>query len=366
MYTLDLILRFAAVSQLVLIVVILVKEHRDKLSGVLAALFALSVACYLVGTPVLRYWHWGVWSYPFLVGAKASPVLFWLLAKSLFEDSFRFRWYYVFILLVVELLDFGMGLHRDVGGIVSAAADRQAGDLVGALVPRLLVFAFVFLGLFAAMKDWRADLVESRRRFRFALLVTTGGYMVVIASGTLILAGAGMPPPIIIQALNAAAIFVMTFIFNLRLLSLQAGFLATAVAKGRSADVPSVTSSKAIEDLQRLMKEERVFSEEALTIRKLADKLGQQEYRLRRLINIHLGYRNFNDFLNHYRIAEATERLTDPKSRHLPVLTIAMDAGYRSLAPFNKAFKQIHGLTPTEYRKSKVSAAPEAQSPDIT
>ena len=65
-----------------------------------------------------------------------------------------------------------------------------------------------------------------------------------------------------------------------------------------------------------------------------------------------LGYRNFSDFLNRYRIEEATRRLCDPAEAGLPVLTIAMDAGFRSLAPFNRSFKERYQVTPSAYRAS--------------
>jgi AraC-like DNA-binding protein len=39
----------------------------------------------------------------------------------------------------------------------------------------------------------------------------------------------------------------------------------------------------------------------------------------------------------------------------VPVLTIALDAGFQSIGPFNRAFKTETGLTPTEYRKQAES-----------
>ena len=89
----------------------------------------------------------------------------------------------------------------------------------------------------------------------------------------------------------------------------------------------------------------------------LATRLGIPEYRLRRLINQRLGYRNFNVFLNEHRIAEAKAALADPSQAEVPVITIAMDAGFQSLGPFNRAFKATTGVTPTEYRRLKASAA---------
>jgi len=41
----------------------------------------------------------------------------------------------------------------------------------------------------------------------------------------------------------------------------------------------------------------------------------------------------------------------------VPVITIAMDAGFQSLGPFNRAFKATTGVTPTEYRRLNVTAA---------
>ena len=41
------------------------------------------------------------------------------------------------------------------------------------------------------------------------------------------------------------------------------------------------------------------------------------------------------------------------------MLTIALDMGYRSLSPFNKAFKEIKGMTPTEFRNLHLPKGPE-------
>jgi AraC-like DNA-binding protein len=99
------------------------------------------------------------------------------------------------------------------------------------------------------------------------------------------------------------------------------------------------------------MDEERAYRQENLTIGALAEQMGLPEHRLRRLINQGLGHRNFNAFLNGYRLADAKRALADPSQAEVPVLTIAMDAGFQSLGPFNRAFKADTGQTPTEFRR---------------
>ena len=96
---------------------------------------------------------------------------------------------------------------------------------------------------------------------------------------------------------------------------------------------------------------QRMWLEPGLAIGTLADRLDVPEHRLRALINRRLGHRNFSAFLNTHRIAEAQRRLADPDQVDLPVLTIAMDLGYGSLAPFNRAFREAVGQTPTEFRR---------------
>ena len=118
--------------------------------------------------------------------------------------------------------------------------------------------------------------------------------------------------------------------------------------------------------LDHLMTVERIYRQEGLAIGALAARLDVPEHRLRQAINEGLGYRNFNAYLNHYRIEDARLALSDLAQREVPVLTIAMDAGFQSIGPFNRAFKAETGVTPTEFRREALSrpqTAPEVERP---
>jgi len=112
--------------------------------------------------------------------------------------------------------------------------------------------------------------------------------------------------------------------------------------------------------LRRLMEHDRAYREEGLSIGGLAGKLGIPEHGLRRLINRRLGYRNFNAFLNRYRLDDVTAALADPAQEAVPILTIAIDAGFQSLGPFNRAFKAQTGMTPSEFRRLQLSRTERA------
>mgnify|MGYP000532323731 CR=1 FL=1 len=110
--------------------------------------------------------------------------------------------------------------------------------------------------------------------------------------------------------------------------------LTPAPSTERRVDNPAL-----VERIFEVLKKERLYSRPGLTIGELAERLSLQEYRLRRVINKQLGYRNFNQFLNAFRIEEACNRLALPFEQREPIANIAFDVGYSALSSFNKAFK---------------------------
>jgi AraC-like DNA-binding protein len=47
--------------------------------------------------------------------------------------------------------------------------------------------------------------------------------------------------------------------------------------------------------------------------------------------------------------------LADPEQKEVPVLTVALDAGFQSIGPFNRAFKAATALKPTEFRRAALA-----------
>lgn len=62
--------------------------------------------------------------------------------------------------------------------------------------------------------------------------------------------------------------------------------------------------------------------------------------------------KNFNAFVNEYRIEAAKELLTDPDHQNYTISAIAFKVGFNSLSSFNSAFKKQTNQTPQAYRQS--------------
>jgi len=104
--------------------------------------------------------------------------------------------------------------------------------------------------------------------------------------------------------------------------------------------------------LTRLMEKEKIYLEADLSLKILAQKLGVHYNHLSRIINEQMG-KNFNDYINSYRIEEAGKQLKNPALQRKTILEIAYDTGFYSKSVFNTAFKKITGMTPSEYRKAR-------------
>ena len=123
-------------------------------------------------------------------------------------------------------------------------------------------------------------------------------------------------------------------------------------ANGNGAAWRSTAPRKAdLDRLECLMAKDQVWKEEGLTIASLALRARIPETQLRRLINDCLGYRNFPSYVNAHRIAAAKTRLSDPGEARVSISTIAYDIGFASLGPFNRAFKEEAGVSPSEWRR---------------
>jgi ligand-binding sensor domain-containing protein/AraC-like DNA-binding protein len=107
-----------------------------------------------------------------------------------------------------------------------------------------------------------------------------------------------------------------------------------------------------IRKLMYLLEVEKIYKDSDLSIKSVASKLLLSARNLSEIINDELKM-SFIEFITEFRIKEAQRILSDPKTKHKSVLDIAYDVGYNSKSAFNRAFKNITGLTPSQFRKNQ-------------
>ena len=303
------------------------------------------------------------WQAPLVGVSVGNSVLFWSFARALFDDDFSF----------------GAGVPALWAGVVAAGAGFclsmaafgpwAAPTVALQWVLRWVPAVFALLVVAAASAHWRVDLVERRRRLRAFIVAAGSLYALAMVAARL------ASPTGVLSAdaarLDVGALLLITLVAAVAVLRVADVDLfpagaplqpprptpsgtplgAVAAMATPALEPPDALDQRIAVALEQMMTRERAFRVDDLTLGLLALKLAVPEYRLRRFINLRLGHRNFNAYVNGLRRAEARAALADPARQGASVLEIALEAGFASIGPFNRAFKATSGVTPSEFRR---------------
>ncbi|WP_262689965.1 AraC family transcriptional regulator [Kordiimonas aestuarii] len=348
METLDDVLRYGSMSLLLWLSVLVLRDFCGHIRGRLAVALAISEIAYLLCSQ----------SNVTIIGLEPDVALFplcflsgviaWLFCLSQFDDHFELKPWHWGVIGLKLLAGSGLAISHFTGD----DALHQTGMVLSGAVAVGILFHLIYM-IWQGRAD---DLMPARMKFRsvFVISVVVISLGIMIAEVWLI----DMGWKLYLLPLQSASFFCITF-FVLWRVSGPEGIDLFVFGDAAREEVPRPTRPEDRHDVKALegLIAREAYLEPGLTITALAEQLQMPEHRLRRLINQHLGFRNFSDFLNHYRVTAAQARLADANTRHVPVLTIAMDLGYGSLGPFNRAFKERTGLTPSEYRRQVLARA---------
>ena len=340
MLFLDALIRFASVGLLLLLVFFALRDQSRNTRGWLFVLLCISLIAQLLASAPHDY---GLSSITLLIfGLLNAPntILAWLFIKALADDDFSMTPIYWF-LAALWCIPLWIG-RFDEHGFYNLVTSTHVN-----ILNFFALSLFIYLG-YHIIKGRRDDLVEPRRRLRFIIVIAMISVAIVsIASEFFLQFHAS-------SLLKAALMLMLLMTVYLWMLQIRPDYLifneSPSTYKPSSVQV-SHKDTKLYEKLLSEMTNNKAWIEPNLTIPKLAKRLAVSEHRLRKLINQSLGFRNFSAFINSYRIDAVKTAFSTPETSDLPILTIALNAGFNSLTPFNRAFKNSEGMTPKAYRK---------------
>ena len=345
---LDSLLGHAALTLLALAAILALRDARGIEQGRLFAALALSVSGQqLAGLADVDQIPWGVQCLARIVGVP-NVGLAWWFCLSLLRDGRRRSaadWLGMAALSLAPLSYFleWLGLSTPYRSGISA---------YGSLAPLAMVGQVTWV----ALRGRGADLVEPRRRARVWLVVGCLTALVISLvteemtnhlAASLIrnaVLGVGLMVPILLWLVQ----------FNPERFRFEPAVPAPPPA------TPSVDPRDAAlhRRLLEVIERDRGYRTQGLTIDQLAETLRAPVSQVRSLIHTGLGYRNFAAFLNSYRLTHAKALLADPERARDTVLAIAHEAGFASLATFNRVFRDLEGRTPSEFREASLARPP--------
>lgn len=353
MLLLDAMIRFPTITLLILMGVLCWRDSKASQQCAIIAALTLSLGTMLLNTaPEILRPPEPAFTVMRIIDIP-NIVLLWWFGLTLFDDEFR-----------LGKLEWGV-----LCGVFAVVLSMRIIDMTGAtdipvaltITNRVLSFGMMAHLLWKAVSGRQDDLIEARRKIRLYFTIALAlSCLIVVGAETYVseIVGNTSDP----QWLSTTRVAIIApvviwsalwfFQFRPELLKFEAVTKPTPKpAQVHPKDAATLTRLKAA------MEQDSLHREHGLGIGDLAKRINVPEHQLRALINKGLGYRNFSAFLNTYRLAEAKATLSDAEQARTPILTIAMDAGYASLATFNRAFKSAEGVTPSEFRAAALASS---------
>lgn len=348
MLLLEALFKFGSISLLVVLGLMVARDCRDSraLRFSLPLIVAMCFMFLTTGSPELALSsHLAV---PLRLFDCLNTVFIWWLGLALFDDDFELgvrEWLIsgAFALLAIYLRIHYMGF-----GVPF--------DYALVLVVSLFSFSLMMHLCYIALIGRKEDLVEQRRRIRvyFVVAVALVAGSSTVAERIAHYVGRFEQDTIWITYFFTLPIAAWAMLWLGRLHPEVLIFDTKQPIEKSLADV-SDRDKATYSRLLEVMQQDKVFVRHGFSIGDLATELEIPPHQLRKLINQSMGYRNFSSFLNKYRIAEVKQALSDPDKARTPILTLAMEAGFSSLAPFNRAFRASEGVTPTDFRNQALA-----------
>jgi AraC-like DNA-binding protein len=268
-----------------------------------------------------------------LLGSVGAFAVTWFIL-TIFLDHRRFAWLWLVSGAFITAWIVAIGIYHKTG-------------------PVLRAYALVhFLGLLAmVLYSGLDDLQDARRRIRPAM---SSFLLIYCIELSLISHPLQDTRSIEAAVFQSAALFFLVSLFAIWALKANLshwpGATAPLPVSTPSAQERSSEQSILIKRIQKAM-DEGIWQTEGLTVAGLAQEVKAPEYQVRKAINQVLGYRNFASFINRARIDAAKARLSNLEMSENTILEIAYNVGFSSLGPFNRAFRENTGHSPSDFRK---------------
>ena len=109
--------------------------------------------------------------------------------------------------------------------------------------------------------------------------------------------------------------------------------------------------------LVKLLKEDKIYRENDLTLESLSEKLGTSKHSLSQVINEHFNL-NFFNLINKYRIEEAVQIFQTNLLENKNIIDVAYEVGFNNKVTFSKAFKKFTTKTPSALLKELKDTKP--------
>lgn len=206
----------------------------------------------------------------------------------------------------------------------------------------LLLNGYLFYTTYFLYQN-KASLMTDSIRFKWATWVLIGLYFLSIC---FILQLIIYKPVLYLTVIG----FSCVWLYALSLWAIKQNQLFTEPTQKKIGD-ETKDFNKIGEKINQLLKEE-IYLDHDLTLSKLAKLIEEPPYLVSKAVNSFFN-QSLPELIVRYRIAKAERLLLSPSHAAYTIEGIAFESGFSTLSAFYQAFKNIHGMPPTKFKKLK-------------
>jgi len=366
---LEFLIFFGGFLSLVLATAHLVEKNKSA-ANYLIFLFLASIGVWqiyhgcMISGILFSYPHLALVHVPFLY--ISAPLLYFyytILTRDNYEFKSSILYHFIpVVIIIIFITPFYMktageklALLQSLVGLRSSASVFPAYPyLIMAIVTTISVYAMVFV--VSSIRMFRKKLIMEKNITFFSIIIIAFDFTMILIYifGYLSVRVFSLPATFYLVTIKTISVLLTIQIYLMLVLKWrypdyimqmrhEAERIRYATSRIERLDVDTVLAN-----LKHLMEEEKVFCDEELSLGGLADELDITPYQLSQILNERL-HKNFNTYINEYRIRESESYLIDDPKRS--VLSVSCAVGFNTLATFYNAFCKIHGMTPTKFRE---------------
>jgi len=351
-----------AFATLFLIILISNKGKRTEHWILALLLLLIVVSCYYV----FKLYHAeGKYYVPYFSEINfAIPILYgtllWLYTKSLLKKSFNFGWqeglHFIPFIMFLGYMIFPLLM-----GKPSEASEEMGYPFIKLIINPIYI-AMTLTVLLSFRKELLQQLSYEDQMHHYWLSWVVGGGIalwIVACIGNIFNwindYETTMLGDYFLIGFLAVLLFILAFVGFNRTQIFQATEKPELIEleskkKQTVAASPSNESNQLFNKLKLVMDNEKPFLDSKLSLHKLSSISNISANKLSTIIN-QCAEQNFYDFINTYRVNAVKESLQNDSLKTYSLLGIAEECGFNSKASFNRVFKKMEGMTPSEFVK---------------
>jgi AraC-like DNA-binding protein len=302
----------------------------------------------------------GVYQYVFGLGTCATCNMVWLISRSLFRDKNAINIQHVAVAGVIALL-----IMLNNTGALLKGLDMQAAYLQhfkGGMneILNLLSSTILMLSLYEAVRNFSTKTsAQKRQRVVFASAFVFGIFNCTILptffeSQALVEA---MMPYLVSLSAGGIMLSIQVVIWlqkqnDIAIPSHDEHCMESSISKNSLQNGCQTIDLNLVDAIQDLIEKKQVYLQANLKIADIARALNTPEYKISRVVRYHFKSPNFNHFINTYRVEHAKQLIASEDAANWSLLVISLESGFSSVVTFNRAFKSMAGLLPSEYKSN--------------